>query len=68
MRNIYSYEPTWIELITRPVGLTLHRGERVRLARPPRSWGSLNKKFKWIEDMSGNFIGMVTAESLVKVK
>lgn len=68
MRNTYIYEPTWMEFMTRPNNLNLTRGTKLRLARKSPPLGKpLNRRFAWTEDLNGNFVGMITRESLIKL-
>lgn len=68
MKNVYVYDPTPLELMTRQASLKLNKGDKVRLSKAPAGGRGLPGVFRWVEDMDGNFLGMVTAHSLKKAK
>jgi hypothetical protein len=65
-RTVFTYDPSLIEYFTRQDSMTLERGDKVRLAAAPRGGKGLPNRFRWVEDMNGNFLGMVLRNSLVK--
>jgi len=62
-KNIYIYTPTPLEKFTRS-HIDIADGTPVRLAKAPCCGKGLPKQFAWIEDLSGNFIGMVFRNTL----
>jgi len=64
-KSIYTYTLTPLEKFTR-CHVGIDDGTLVRMANPPSGGIGLPKKFAWIEDLNGNFIGMVLREALVK--
>lgn len=65
-RTVFTYDPSPLEYFTRQDSMTLERGGKVRLAAAPRLGKGLPNRFRWVEDMNGNFLGMVLRDSLVK--
>lgn len=66
MKATYTYQPSSFEMLSRQESLTILAGAQVRLSKAPAGGRGLPKKFRWIEDLNGNFLGMVTAESIVR--
>jgi hypothetical protein len=67
MSATYIYTPDVFEKMTAPdVAGKINGSIRVRLSKPPCGGKGLNKAFRWVEDMDGNFIGMVRRACLDK--
>lgn len=63
-KTTYIYRPTMLELYTRSQNIP--SGLSVRLSKAPSGGKGLPKKFRWVETLDGQFLGMVLANCLVK--
>lgn len=63
-KNTYIYTPHLLERMTR--SHMIPSGLPVQLAKAPSGGKGMSRKFAWVQNLEGQFLGMVMRDTLIK--